>query len=226
MVNLNFSFDDNHILNMRVADLLEKYGFRGTFFINIIPLGTHPGMEHEQIKLLHDRGHEIAAHTYSHTSLPRVKDSKVRFELMAGKNALEELIGSKVAGFSYPKGQFTRRIQRKVMTVGYLYARVTGEGSISETNHYAIVPTIQIYNSPLRRYLRIKKNLLENGKFSWTGDWKRSAIKYIKNNEGTVHIWGHAWEIEKQELWDEFEDLLKWIKDNRYESVLLKEVLK
>jgi len=212
---LKFSFDDNHALNMKVADLLEKYGFRATFFINIIPLKNHVGMKPEQIKFLHSQGHEVAAHTYSHTPLPGTCDSKVRFELNAGKDALEELIGSKVDGFSYPKGQFTKKVKRKTVTAGYQYARAVGEGNLNpDRDPFAIIPTVQIYNSPLRRYLRIKRNILEGTKFSWTGDWKKSCMNYIKNNKGTVHIWGHSWEIEKQGRWDEFEDLLKWIKDN------------
>ncbi len=217
MVVLEFSFDDNHVLNMKVADMLEQYGFRGTFFINIMPLQTHPGMKPEQIKLLHDRGHEIAAHTVRHRQLTYQRSTQRQYELRYGKATLEDFICSEVTGFSYPKGQYTDAIKRETESVGYLYARAVGEGNINpESDKFAIVPTVQIYNSPLRRYLRIRKNMLEGGKFSWTGDWKKSCMKYLKNNEGTVHIWGHAWEIEKQGLWAEFEDLLKWIRNDYY----------
>lgn len=223
MVALEFSFDDNHILNMRVANLLEQYGFRATFFINIMPLGTHPGMKPEQIKLLHERGHEIAAHTVRHRQLTLQHSSQRHYEFRYGKATLEKFIGSEVTGFSYPKGQYTDIIKIETEATGYLYARATGEGCIVETDQFAIVPTVQIYNSPLRRYLRIKKNILDGGKFSWTGDWKKSCMKYLKNNEGTVHIWGHSWEIEKQGLWDEFEELLKWIRNDFFgQSYLVK----
>lgn len=200
---------------MRVAHLLEQYGFRGTFFINITPLKTHPGMSREQITFLHSRGHEIAAHTVSHRPFNYLHILQIDYELRCGKKELSKIIGEEVNGFSYPKGQYTEESKRKVESIGYLYARAVGEGNLNpDEDKFAIVPTVQIYNSPLRRYLRIKKNLLENGKFSWTGDWKKSCMKYLKNNEGTVHIWGHSWEIEKQELWDEFEDLLKWIRND------------
>jgi len=213
-MNVKFSFDDNHILNMKVADLLERYGFTATFFINIQPLRTHKGMEPEQIKLLHERGHEIAAHTVTHRPLPDQHRDQRYYEFIFGKETLEKLIGTEIRGFSYPKGQYTDKIKIETEAAGYEYARAVGEGNINpDTDRFAIIPTVQIYNSPYRRWLRIKRNITDGTKFSWTGDWKKSCVKYLKNNKGIVHIWGHSWEIEKQELWDDFEDLLKWIRN-------------
>ena len=211
-MNVQFSFDDNHVLNTKVADLLDRYGFTATFFINIQPLKTHKGMEPRQIKFLLSRGHEIAAHTVTHRPLPDQHSDQRHYELISGKKTLEELIGAEVTGFSYPKGQYTDVIKTETEAAGYKYARAVGEGNISpDTDMFAIIPTVQIYNSPYRRWLRIRRNIMDGTKFSWTGDWKESCMKYLKNNKGTVHIWGHSWEIEKQGLWDEFEDLLKWI---------------
>ncbi|MDD5453891.1 MAG: polysaccharide deacetylase family protein [Candidatus Ratteibacteria bacterium] len=219
-MNIQFSFDDNHVLNMRVADLLEQYGFRATFFINIVPLTTHSGMTTKQIKLLCLRGHEIGAHTVNHVQLPLHQRGRRHHELRRGKSRLEKIIGSEVTGFSYPKGQYTDEIKIETEAAGYKYARATGEGNINPAvDVFAVIPTVQIYNSPLRRYLRIKRNLLEGTKFSLTGDWKKSCMKYIGKNEGIVHIWGHSWEIEKQGLWTEFEDLLKWIRNFNIEKI-------
>lgn len=213
-MTVKFSFDDNHVLNMKVADLLERHGFTATFFINIKPLKSHTGMTYADIKQLHSRGHEIGAHTVIHRPLPYQHCDQRHYELIFGKKTLEELIDTEVAGFCYPKGEYTEKIKIETRAAGYKYARAVGEGNTNpDTDLFAIIPTVQIYNSPYRRWLRIKKNVLEGTKFSWTGDWKKSCMKYIMNNNGTVHIWGHSWEIEKQGLWDEFENLLKWIQD-------------
>jgi len=215
-----FSFDDNHTLNMKLANLLEKYGYRATFFINIQPLWGHKGMNPADVIKLHSRGHEIAAHTVTHT--PLILQHKVNriFEFSAGKERLRQLLRTDVLGFSYPKGQFTEEIKEETKAAGYVYARATGEGNIDpDTDRFAVVPTVQIYNDSYRRMLRIRRNILEGDNFSYTGDWKRSCKKYIKQNRGLIHIWGHSWEIEKQGQWIEFEDLLKWIKRNNYEVV-------
>jgi len=224
-MRIAFSFDDNHALNMKLADLLEKYGFRATFFINIIPLKKHVGMKSKDIQELHSRGHEIAAHTVSHTPLPLQHGDQRHYELIMGKKALDSLLNTNVVGFSYPKGQFTDLIKIETEVTGHKYARATGEGNTNfGSDKFAIIPTIQIYNTLYHRIFRIRRNILEGTKFSWTGDWKRSCKKYIKYNQGLIHIYGHALEIDKQGRWTELEDLLSWIKTGGFEVVMLQEV--
>lgn len=224
-MRIAFSFDDNHTLNMKLADLLEKYGFRATFFINILPLKKHVGMKASEIQELYAKGHEIAAHTVSHTPLPLQHRDQRHYELIMGKKALDSLLNTNIVGFSYPKGQFTNKIKIETESTGHKYARATGEGNINpDTDRFASVPTVQIYNTLYHRIFRIWRNILEGTKFSWTGDWKKSCKNYIKYNQGLIHIWGHSWEIEKQERWSELEDLLTWIKTNGFEVVTLREV--
>lgn len=62
--SLMISFDDtraDHYLT--VAPILEKYGYRGTFFIMTVSIGKPGYMTREQIKELAERGHAIGLHT-------------------------------------------------------------------------------------------------------------------------------------------------------------------
>lgn len=220
-----FSFDDNHILNMKVADLLEKYGFKATFFINIFPIRNHIGLSTRRIKNLYERGFEIGAHTIAHKLMLLQHPVQRIYELQRSKKLLETLTGAEVTGFSYPKGQYNQKIISEVKMAGYKYARTVGEGCLSIRDQYQIVPAIQIYNRPYRRGLRVKSNILNGTGFSWTGDWKESSMKYIKANKGVVHIWGHSWEIEKQDMWGELEELLQWIQKQGRECDTLNTVI-
>jgi peptidoglycan/xylan/chitin deacetylase (PgdA/CDA1 family) len=217
-----FSFDDNHVLNMKVADMLEKYGHKATFFINIYPLRKHIGNELStvQIRNLHERGFEIGAHAMSHKPLTRRHSFQRAYELQRSKALLEGIIKDEVQGFCYPKGQYNLTIMGEVKEAGYKYARTTGEGctELNNSDIFKIVPTVQIYDKPYRKYLRIKGNLLNSTGFSWTGGWKESVIKFINASKEVVHIYGHSWEIEEQDLWFDLEELLAWIQVQGYRA--------
>lgn len=78
---ISFTYDDGLLEHYDlVAPELEKRGFRGSFWIigNVIDTDiTKNGrrMTWAQVKELHDRGHEMGGHTWSHPHLTRMKDT-------------------------------------------------------------------------------------------------------------------------------------------------------
>ena len=222
---ISFSFDDNHKLNTRIADLFEKFGFKAVFFINIEPMRHHEQMTTEDIISLHKRGFEIGAHTWSHRPLPQLLSEQAYYEIFESKKQLEEMIGTQIHGFCYPKGQYNQHIISMVQRAGYTYARTTGEGNTDACEgSYEIKPTVQIYNSPLRRYLRIKNCIDNHLPFALSGDWLQSCKNFIEQSEGIIRIFGHSWEIEEQGQWEKLEELLCWIKENEYEVINEKDI--
>jgi hypothetical protein len=238
-----FSFDDNEKLNMKVADLFDNYGFKATLFINWEARPENTPMTRDDILDLNLRGFEIGAHAVTHTKLTELTPEGAYWQISQSQEYLEELIKEDVVGFCYPKGSHNENIERAVERCGYSYARTVGEGcteiygwdavercgaSYARTvgeesteiwwDRFKIVPTVQIYNSTRRRLVRVKENILNfNNGFSWNGGWKESAMKYIKTKNSIVHIWGHALEIEQQDLWYDLEGLLRWIRNKGYE---------
>lgn len=58
------SFDDTRVEHfLTVAPILEKYGFRGTFYIMTVSIGKPNYMSKAQIQELAKRGHAIGLHT-------------------------------------------------------------------------------------------------------------------------------------------------------------------
>lgn len=117
---LMLTFDDGGVSAYEhTADLLESYGWRGTFFITTDRIGTRGFMDRAQIRNLHDRGHTIGSHSCSHP--PRIShldDQSLRREWSGSVSVLEEITGGKVHSASVPAGFYTRRVARFAAEAG------------------------------------------------------------------------------------------------------------
>src|SRR5919112_349715 len=79
------SWDDGHPLDLRLAELLAKYGLRGTFYVPMIaPNGT---MTPAQMRELSAAGAEIGAHTLHHAVLTRASEQEA-WEEISGSPSL------------------------------------------------------------------------------------------------------------------------------------------
>jgi polysaccharide deacetylase family protein (PEP-CTERM system associated) len=81
-----------------ILDLLDKYSLRVTFCV----LGTFAERHSELIKYIHDKGHEIQSHTYSHKTLHELGKDAFEDEIIKSVNLLESITGEKPIGFRAP----------------------------------------------------------------------------------------------------------------------------
>ncbi len=65
-------------------------------------------MSTDQVRLLHDSGMEIGAHTVHHPILASLSEHDAENEIASGKNRLQEIIGAPVDVFAYPNGRPNR----------------------------------------------------------------------------------------------------------------------
>jgi peptidoglycan/xylan/chitin deacetylase (PgdA/CDA1 family) len=101
------SFDDTSEEHYSIAfPELEKYGFKGVFFIMTVSLGRPGYMSKEQVKELSDRGHTIASHTYDHHNVKQYEGEDYNNQMVKPKEKLESIIGKKVDYFAYPFGEW------------------------------------------------------------------------------------------------------------------------
>lgn len=114
---------------------MDKYGFKGVYFIMTISIGRPRYMTKEQIKQLADEGHVIGSHTWRHDRVDRLKDlntieyrgKKIEvnewdFQLTNTKKQLEELTGKPVEYFAYPFGIWSKQALPKIEERGYKLA--------------------------------------------------------------------------------------------------------
>lgn len=101
------SFDDTSEEQFTVgAAELDKYGFKGVFFIMTISIGRPNYMSSEQIKSLADNGHTIASHTTDHHNVKKYAGEDWDFQLVKPKSRLEAITGKPVEYFAYPFGEW------------------------------------------------------------------------------------------------------------------------
>ena len=179
-MKLTFSFDDNHHLNLKVADLFLNHNSKATFFINLGETPGHPKpLDNSDIKYLSNQGFEIGSHSIKHVDLTSIYLQEAKYEIEDSKHQLEAITSKPVYGFCYPKGKFNNEVKALVANAGYKYARTIGEGffTFSPERPFSIVPTIQVYNSLVRRYIRINNKNYR----TVAGGFEKSAIVFIKN---------------------------------------------
>ena len=113
------SFDDTRKEHFTtVAPILEKYGFRGTFFIMTVSIGKKNYMSKEDIKDLADRGHAIGLHTWDHQDLRNLPADQWEIQIDKPKCLLEKIIGKPVLSFAYPFGLWNPNTLRELKERG------------------------------------------------------------------------------------------------------------
>src|SRR5438270_8057291 len=96
------SWDDGHPLDFRVAELLAKYGLRGTFYVP--RTAETPTMNAIQLREL-SCSFEVGAHTLHHIDLTGVSEQYAGQEIRACKAWLEDCTGQACSMFCPPKGK-------------------------------------------------------------------------------------------------------------------------
>ncbi|MDQ4012381.1 MAG: polysaccharide deacetylase family protein [Thermoproteota archaeon] len=97
------TFDDGYKSQYSNAKpILDKYGFKATFYIvcNYVGSGDNR-MTWEEIKLLKQEGHDIASHTMNHDDLSTLPPEKVQYEVTQSKQCLLDQ-GIEPKSFAYP----------------------------------------------------------------------------------------------------------------------------
>jgi peptidoglycan/xylan/chitin deacetylase (PgdA/CDA1 family) len=212
------SWDDGHPDDLRIADMLERHGFRGTFFVPGRNAEGRAVLTLAERRQLH-AGFEIGSHTLDHVYLPPLDAVQRRHQIVAGKDALEQQLGEPVAGFCYPGGHYDRHILREVASSGFRYARTIENFRIDAgTAPFAIPTSAQFY--PHRRHV-LAVNLIKRGQYSLrkagaaklmgSGDWQARMERFARlcaERDGVFHLWGHSWEISQFDLWAPLDRLL------------------
>ncbi|PRY12294.1 polysaccharide deacetylase [Pontibacter ummariensis] len=103
------TFDDTNLDQYTAAaPELEKYGFKGVFFVMTVSLGRPRYMSREQVKDLADRGHVIGSHTWDHHNVKKYQGDDWAIQVEKPKQVLEEITGKPVEYFAYPFGLWNK----------------------------------------------------------------------------------------------------------------------
>lgn len=87
-----------------ILDLLEERRVRATFFI----VGALAEAKPRLVRRIHDSGHEVASHSWSHRRVLAMTPDEFRDDLRHSVDFLQQMIGAKVHGFRAPTFSITR----------------------------------------------------------------------------------------------------------------------
>ena len=206
---LTFSYDDGVSQDIRLIELLNKYGMKATFNINSGFLGQNWTLTREGVVVAHNKpraedirhiyeGHEVAAHTLTHPLLTSVADdNEIIRQVEQDRLALSELCGYEVVGFAYPGGgiNYDSRISKIIKgNTGARYCRTTVSSHSFDVQDdlYEFKPTVY-HHAEWDKLFELGEKFLS-----------------LKADEKQVfYVWGHSYEFDIHNTWDRFEEFLR-----------------
>ena len=213
------SWDDGHPSDFRVADLLAKYGLRGTFYVPQI--AETETMTAARVRDL-SAHFEVGGHTVNHVVLTETPDADARREIAESKSWLEDLTGRPCPMFCPPKGKYRRRHLDMVRAAGFAGIRTVESLSLDfprPTAGLMLMPTtVQAHPHVVGAFARnlarraAVRNLWLYLLHGRSTDWlklARSLLTHAVNRGGVFHLWGHSWELDATGQWGRLEDAFR-----------------
>ncbi len=113
------TFDDgpHPYYTERLLDGLKERGVVASFFVT----GEHAALHPDIIKRMHEEGHLIGNHTYSHISLEETNSKEFRAELVATAKVIEELIDEEVNFVRPPYGNWEKSFEEDLNMIPVLW---------------------------------------------------------------------------------------------------------
>jgi peptidoglycan/xylan/chitin deacetylase (PgdA/CDA1 family) len=215
------SWDDGDPLDLRIADLLGKYGLNGTFYLP--RCAENNTMTSAQIREL-GRTFEIGAHTLHHVVLTYATEQSAQQEITGSKSWIEDVTGRPCMMFCPPQGRYAKQHVRIVQKSGYLGLRSVELNSTDfprPSSGLLVMPTtVQAHPHGLAALAcnAIKRAAIANlwrfvthgGSIDWT-QLTRSMLRRVVASGGVFHLWGHSWELEESGQWQRLDDVLRFM---------------
>ena len=108
-----FTIDDGDQTTMTFKDILDRYGFRGVYF-----LPNYAEQSDDEIRDL-DRSGQVCGHTVDHPDLATLGYDAQYAEIVNNKSWLEGVLGHPVSCFAYPFGSYNADTNKVMTASGY-----------------------------------------------------------------------------------------------------------
>jgi peptidoglycan/xylan/chitin deacetylase (PgdA/CDA1 family) len=206
------SWDDGSILDLKLGELLTKYGIKATFYIPRFSKRITPMQNIDLLELA--ANHEIGAHTISHAHLTMVPQSEAKMEIDGSKIYLEDVTGKKIKMFCYPYGEFNEDTKQIVKASGFSGARTVkfnGLKDIPYPYEFGITTSASNHQSDESGEIARYSQAVSIKSLS---DWeiKAKVLFDLAIAEGGIwHLWGHSWEIDDHNDWNKLERVINYV---------------
>lgn len=199
---LTFSYDDGVIQDMRLVELLNRYGMKGTFNLNSglynseTDRSINRRMTERQItELFANSPHEVACHSYTHPSLTECSSGCATYEVIKDREALEAQFGTVIRGMAYPYGTVNDEVVDALKACGIVYARtVVSTEKFDLPRDWLRMPATCHHNNP--RLMELAKQFVD---------------KPVKLEPKLFYLWGHTYEFDDNDNWNVIEDFVEFM---------------
>lgn len=193
----------------KLLRIFDEKGIKATFFV----LGWNAEQAPELVREIHNLGHEIASHGYSHKLCSDIDTEALREDIKKSKSILEDLTGSQVNGYRAPGFSITDETILHLKEIGYTYDSSYNSFGL---NHRHGKMNLTQYNKKLLAYrdsegfwelpisnLGIGKIILPWGGGGYFRLLNKTlfscGVKRILSRESGYMFYAHPWEIDHRQ---------------------------
>ena len=216
------SWDDGDPQDLRVAELLDSRGLKGTFYVPIIGYDGRRILEPAELRSLASGGFEIGAHGVSHNVLTGLNTKELAREVRVCKSRLEEILSKPVQMFCYPKGKYDARVVQQVKLAGYKGARTARMLSQKLAfSPYQMPTSLQAQRDLKKRYVKnLTRAMNIRGLYAYAthyislNNWVevgKALFGRVLREGGVWHLYGHSWAIEELGMWGDVAQMLDYV---------------
>ncbi len=208
---LTFSFDDGVKQDVRLIEILDKYGLKGTFNLNSARLGiVHSAIingrenrrdvvEVENVRETY-KNHEVAAHTLAHPNLTTLTENAIVWQVEEDRQILERLTGRRVRGMAYPCGGVNN--DDRVAETLRRHTKIEFARTIDSTGNFELQDNLLRF-CPTVYFAEVDKLFLLAEEF----------LALDLDKPRLFYVWGHAFELDDGSgiTWKQFEEFCRLI---------------
>ncbi len=206
---LIFSFDDGVTQDVRLIEIMNRYGIKGTFNINSELLGEKNELVCEGVRVSHNKvkpedvriiysGHEIAGHTLTHPRLPAIEDdAEIIRQVEEDRRKLSELAGYAVTSFAYPCGGVNN--DERVAGLVERFTGIKNARTITSSHSFALPKNIY----------RLDPTVYFHRETELAFELASRFIEAEATEPMLLYVWGHSYEQDIRNTWDKFEEFCK-----------------
>ena len=203
---LTFSYDDGMKPDIKLMDIFDRHGLKGTFnlntnrfptedMVNPAPYYSRRMTKERTRELFANSGHEVAVHTLTHPFLEQLPANMATYEVLCDRKNLEDMFQTVVRGMAYPYGTFSDEVVEVLKACGIAYARTTKTtGDFSLPKDWLRLPATCHHKD---------KKLMELG--------NKFVNETPNRTSWLFYVWGHSFEFDDNNNWEIMENFAELV---------------
>ncbi len=201
---ITLSYDDGVVQDIRLIEIMNKYGLKGTFNINsglYVPEDTVRDKFYGRLKLSEaeelykNSGHEVAVHAFTHPFLEKLDSAEIIYEITEDRKNIESQYGEIARGMAYPFGTYNNNVIDVLEKCHIAYARTT------KSTYKFGFPENWLMLHPTCHHSCEKLEELIKTFVETPSRWGHAEMFYL---------WGHSYEFDNNDNWEIFEKFAEY----------------